>query len=68
MTTFGIDARHWVWGDEDTITPLAQGQQLQKLINRSKLIVLNAVGHIPQIENVTLFNTRIVEALNNPPP
>jgi pimeloyl-ACP methyl ester carboxylesterase len=57
-----------IWGDEDTITPLAQGQQLQKLIARSRLTVLKAVGHIPQIENVTLFNTRIVEALSNPPP
>ena len=57
-----------IWGDEDTITPLSQGHQLQKLIARSKLIVLNKVGHIPQIEDVTLFNTRIVEALNHPPP
>lgn len=56
-----------IWGDEDTITPLAQGQQLQKLIARSRLMVLNAVGHIPQIENITLFNKHVVEALDNPP-
>jgi pimeloyl-ACP methyl ester carboxylesterase len=56
-----------VWGDEDTITPMAQAQQLHQLISVSRLTVLKAVGHIPQIENVVLFNTSIIEVLNNQP-
>jgi pimeloyl-ACP methyl ester carboxylesterase len=57
-----------VWGDEDTITPIDQGQRLHQLIGRSRLTVLNKVGHIPQIEDVALFNTQIVEVLNSLPP
>lgn len=56
-----------VWGDEDTITPLAQAQQLHQLLSRSRLTVLRAVGHIPQIENVALFNTTVIEVLDNLP-
>jgi pimeloyl-ACP methyl ester carboxylesterase len=56
-----------VWGDQDTITPIDQGQRLHKLIERSRLTVLNGVGHIPQIEDIKLFNTRIVEVLKTSP-
>jgi pimeloyl-ACP methyl ester carboxylesterase len=56
-----------VWGDEDTITPLAQAQRLHQLASKSRLTVLKGVGHIPQIENVALFNASIVDVLNNPP-
>ncbi len=39
-----------IWGDRDTVTPLAQGRQLNRLIANSKLSVLENVGHIPHIE------------------
>ncbi|MES2400405.1 MAG: alpha/beta hydrolase [Pseudomonadota bacterium] len=52
-----------VWGQEDTITPLAQAQELKDLVANSKLVVLPGVGHIPQIEDPGLFNRRIVDVL-----
>ena len=39
-----------IWGDKDQVTPLAQGQQLNRLIQNSRLNVLDNVGHIPHIE------------------
>jgi pimeloyl-ACP methyl ester carboxylesterase len=39
-----------IWGDKDRVTPLAQGQQLNRLIGGSRLSVLDNVGHIPHIE------------------
>ncbi len=50
---------HLVWGELDTITPLAQAQQLQRLVPQATLTVLPGVGHIPQIEDVELFNLRL---------
>lgn len=39
-----------IWGDRDTVTPLAQGQALRPLIEGSRLVVLPGVGHMPQWE------------------
>ena len=52
-----------VWGAEDTITPLSQAQAINHLFPGSKLVVLPGVGHIPQIEDVKLFNERIAQVL-----
>ena len=52
-----------IWGKRDTITPLIQGQQLQAIISQSELVVMDDVGHIPQIENNTEFNTALIAAL-----
>jgi pimeloyl-ACP methyl ester carboxylesterase len=52
-----------MWGDEDTITPLSQAHALKALILNSKLLVLPKVGHIPQIENVALFNATLAKLL-----
>jgi pimeloyl-ACP methyl ester carboxylesterase len=54
-----------IWGSEDTITPLTQASRLKELQKKSHLWVLNGVGHIPQIENPTQFNTTLVKALKN---
>lgn len=49
-----------IWGGLDTVTPLEQGEHLTELIPGSELAVLQNVGHIPQIENVELFNKTLV--------
>ncbi|OOG45096.1 hypothetical protein B0B52_04990 [Polaromonas sp. A23] len=54
-----------LWGAEDTITPLSQAQMLGHLLQHPKLVILPGVGHIPQIEDVTLFNERIAEVLKH---
>lgn len=58
-----------MWGAEDTITPLSQAQAIARYTPGSRLVVLPGVGHIPQIEDVKLFNERIAEVLaaNRPP-
>lgn len=48
-----------LWGDRDTITPLAQGQRLQSLVPGAELVVIAGVGHIPQIEDPARFNERL---------
>jgi pimeloyl-ACP methyl ester carboxylesterase len=48
-----------IWGEEDTITPLAQAKAIQEAKPGSKLVILKRVGHIPQIEDVDQFNEAI---------
>jgi pimeloyl-ACP methyl ester carboxylesterase len=52
-----------IWGSTDTVTPLWQGRQLQKLIPQSGLLVLDNVGHIPYIENAKAFNDSLLQFL-----
>ncbi len=56
-----------LWGADDTITPLAQATRLKGLLPRSRLVVMPGVGHIPQIEDVALFNLEIVKVLQAAP-
>jgi pimeloyl-ACP methyl ester carboxylesterase len=46
-----------IWGDLDTITPLAQGERLAKITAGAELSVLKKVGRIPQIEDATSSTT-----------
>ena len=52
-----------IWGDQDTITPLAQGQKLNQFISTSSLSVLKGLGHIPQIEDPVQFNNALLPFL-----
>jgi pimeloyl-ACP methyl ester carboxylesterase len=52
-----------VWGTLDTITPPAQAEAIAKLVPRSQLLMLSGVGHIPQIEDPALFNSKLGEVL-----
>jgi len=52
-----------VVGDRDTVTPLAQGEQLKRLIRGSELTVLENVGHIPHIEAPAGFHDVLVKNL-----
>lgn len=53
-----------IWGELDTITPLAQAQAIQQLSGNIHLDIINGVGHIPQIEDSDKFNKRLLNALN----
>lgn len=55
-----------LWGELDTITPIEQAQRLRELIPHADLIVLDGVGHIPQVEGPTLFNDSLIESLTTP--
>jgi pimeloyl-ACP methyl ester carboxylesterase len=54
-----------LWGREDLITPLWQGEKLQQLIPNSKLVIIDNTGHIPYIENKDKFNEYLLEFLQN---
>lgn len=53
-----------LWGELDSVTPLAQGQHIQALLPNVTLEVMPGVGHIPQIEDVALFNATLSKVLN----
>lgn len=54
-----------IWGERDAITPLTQGRVLTDLVHGSRLIVIQGVGHIPQIEDTTRFNHVLLEVLES---
>lgn len=53
-----------VWGSADTITPLPQGQWLAQRIPGARLVVLDGLGHIPQIESPARFNETLLGFLS----
>jgi pimeloyl-ACP methyl ester carboxylesterase len=53
-----------LWGDQDKITPLWQGEKLKTVIPNSSLNVLRGLGHIPQIENPGQFNASLLPFLD----
>ncbi|MGB3407180.1 MAG: alpha/beta hydrolase [Jannaschia sp.] len=52
-----------LWGAEDTVTPLEQGERLAALIPRARLIVMPDIGHIPQIEDPAAFQAALLSVL-----
>ncbi|MEK7649816.1 MAG: alpha/beta hydrolase [Patescibacteria group bacterium] len=52
-----------MWGSDDTVTPLEQGEYIQKNIPNAELVVLKGIGHIPQIEDPKLFETALLAFL-----
>jgi pimeloyl-ACP methyl ester carboxylesterase len=56
-----------VWGENDAITPLPQGQDLSSLLPDAKLVVLPHTGHIPAIEDATAFNAALLGFLSEHP-
>jgi pimeloyl-ACP methyl ester carboxylesterase len=54
-----------LWGAKDSITPIAQGQDLVHLIPGARLEVLTMAGHIPAIEDERTFNSALLEFLRD---
>ena len=53
-----------IWGERDTITPLAQGQRIAALVPHAELLVMSGVGHIPQIEDGERFDGLLLQVLS----
>jgi pimeloyl-ACP methyl ester carboxylesterase len=52
-----------IWGKQDTILPLANGEAaMQKMIN-GRLHVINQAGHFPQIDKPEEFNATVIHFL-----
>lgn len=54
----------FIWGAEDSITPLSQGRALQRWLHGSTLTVLPGLGHIPHIEAPQQFTVGLLELLS----
>lgn len=52
-----------IWGDQDTVTPIAQGEELAGLIEPLSFARLGDVGHMPQLEDPQGFNASLLSAL-----
>jgi pimeloyl-ACP methyl ester carboxylesterase len=53
-----------IWGREDGLTPLADGQRFSKDITGSKLVVFDQCGHVPNFEKPAEFNTAVINFLS----
>jgi pimeloyl-ACP methyl ester carboxylesterase len=56
-------ATELIWGEEDTVTPIAQGDDLAPLLKAAQFRRIPGIGHMPQIEDPEFFNSALVEAL-----
>lgn len=53
-----------IWGDKDTVTPPEQATDLEAVIEDSTLMMLEDVGHIPQIEDPKQFQAVLRRAIS----
>ncbi|MEZ5428317.1 MAG: alpha/beta fold hydrolase [Pyrinomonadaceae bacterium] len=53
-----------IWGREDALIPLADGEKFNKGIKGSELAIFDNCGHVPQIEKAADFNKKVLEFLN----
>lgn len=56
-----------IHGADDQIVPLAEAQALQKTIPGAQLVVLPAAGHLPNLEQPSLFNDAVRQFLKSIP-
>ena len=52
-----------VWGEQDTITPIAQARALQSWMPSATLATIPDVGHLPHIESPSAFSAALVRQL-----
>jgi pimeloyl-ACP methyl ester carboxylesterase len=54
-----------IWGKQDGLLKLADGERLNKEIAGSQLVVFDQCGHAPQVEKAADFNREVLKFLNN---
>ena len=52
-----------IWGRQDGLLPLADGEKFSKGINGSQFVVFENCGHVPQFEKALDFNKKVLEFL-----
>ncbi len=55
-----------IWGEQDSVTPPAQGRALKHWMPHAELVVIPDVGHIPHIEDPAAFARALLEAIKRP--
>jgi len=53
-----------VWGRQDGLTPLSDGERFNKDIAGSKLVVFDQCGHVPNVEKAGEFNAAVLKFLS----
>jgi len=54
-----------LWGEQDSVTPLAQANDLKTLLPDAAFATVPGVGHIPQIEDPDAFNAALLSLLKD---
>ncbi len=52
-----------IWGRQDGLLPLADGERFNKGIAGSSLVVFEKCGHVPQLEKAVDFNAAVLKFL-----
>ncbi|MEP6923022.1 MAG: alpha/beta hydrolase [Pyrinomonadaceae bacterium] len=52
-----------IWGKQDGLLKLADGERFNKEIAGSQLVVLDQCGHVPQVEKFAEFNAAVLKFL-----
>ena len=52
-----------VWGEKDSIIPVRDADEFERLIEDSRKVVMKDTGHIPMAERPTAFNDLLVDFL-----
>jgi len=55
-----------IWGREDGVLPLSDGQRFQKEIPGAQLLIFEQCGHVPQVEKALDFNAAVLKFLAAP--
>jgi pimeloyl-ACP methyl ester carboxylesterase len=55
-----------VWGERDTLVPLALAAEWHRAVPRSRLVVMPGVGHVPMVERPREFANLLLEFLDHP--
>ena len=50
-----------VWGEKDSIIPVRDANEFERLIEDSRKVVMQDTGHIPMAERPQAFNDVLVE-------
>ena len=53
-----------IWGRQDGLVPLAEGEHFNKDIAGSKLVVFDQCGHMPNVEKAAEFNAAVLKFLS----
>ena len=53
-----------VWGENDSVLSVHDADEYERLIPKTKKLVMRDTGHVPQIERPTTFNGELLEFLD----